>query len=141
MEKRVILVSHGKLSAGMAHSVQMICGENEELSYYSMMPGEHYSTIVDSIRSQAEAHPEIQYIVIADLLGGSVCNGCSELVSMENVKLVSGMNMGLVIELLLEEAPVTDEVIEEKLRENREIVRSVTMEYLNSRNSEDEDFF
>ena len=41
MEKKIILVSHGKLSKGMAHSVQMISGENEALSYYGMMPGEH----------------------------------------------------------------------------------------------------
>lgn len=38
MEKKVILVSHGKLSEAMMHSVQMIIGKNEALSCYGIMP-------------------------------------------------------------------------------------------------------
>ena len=36
--KKIILVSHGKLSEGMLHSVQMIIGKNEDLSCMGMMP-------------------------------------------------------------------------------------------------------
>lgn len=36
---KLILISHGKLSEGMAYSAQMIAGENENLSYYGLMPG------------------------------------------------------------------------------------------------------
>lgn len=143
VDKKVILVSHGKLSEGMAHSTQMICGENEDLSYYGMMPGEHYTAIVEAIKEKASANPDTQYIVIADLLGGSVCNGCTELIGMENVKLISGMNMGLVIDLLFAAAPVSDEDIEESLRACKETIANVTPKYIKSKEPDGDanDFF
>lgn len=140
MEKKIILVSHGKLSEGMAHSVQMICGEQEGLSYYGMMPGEHYSPIVDTIRAQAEASPDSQFIIITDMLGGSVCNGCTELVNLENVKLISGMSMGLVIELLFENAPMSDETIEMKIKNSKEVMIHVTPSYIEANETEDSFF-
>jgi mannose/fructose-specific phosphotransferase system component IIA len=36
---KMILISHGKLSEGMAYSAQMIAGQNPDLSYYGLMPG------------------------------------------------------------------------------------------------------
>lgn len=140
MKKKLILVSHGKLSEGMMHSVQMICGESDELSCYGMMPGEHYAEIVQKIHEQSKEHPDTQYIVLADLLGGSVCNGCTELVGCDNVNLISGMNMGLVMELLLEPAPVSEETIEEKLKNSKEAMLHVTPSYISGQNQE-EDFF
>lgn len=141
MNKKIILVSHGKLSKGMAHSVQMICGENEDLSYYGMMPGEHYSTMVDAIRTQAQENTDTQYIVIADLFGGSVCNGCTELTTLENVKLISGMNMAIVLELIFAEAPITDEMIETCLDNCKNVIRQVKVEEVMEEKTDDSDEF
>ena len=142
MEKKVILVSHGKLSEGMMHSVQMITGKNEALSCYGMMPGEHYSIIVDAIEKEAKANLEIQYIIIADLFGGSVCNGCTSLTNLPNVKLVSGMNMGLVIEMVLAQAPVSDEMIAEGLASCKEGITYISNDLVKSQSdNSDENFF
>lgn len=135
MDKKVILVSHGKLSEGMAHSVQMICGENKELSYYGMMPGEHYTSIVDEIKKSACENPDTQHIIIADLLGGSVCNGCTELIELENVKLISGMNMGLIVEMLFMSAPVKNEDIVQSLTLCKEAMIHITPEYIGGKES------
>lgn len=138
----MILVSHGKLSAGMMHSVQMIVGKSEDLSCYSMMPGEHYSAIVNAIEAKAKADSKTQYIIIADLFGGSVCNGCTSLINLPNVKLISGMNMGLVIAMLLAEAPVSDELIASCIEESKMGIINVTSEFIKSQNDvSDEKFF
>ena len=124
------------------HSIQMIIGKNESLSCYGMMPGEHYSLIVDAIEIEAKANTETQYIIIADLFGGSVCNGCASLTDLPNVKLISGMNMGLVIEMVLAPAPVSDEMIAEGLASCKEGITHVSNDLvkLQSDNS-DENFF
>lgn len=135
-------MSHGKLSEGMMHSVQMIIGKNESLSYYGMMPGEHYSTIVDAIEVKAKANTETQYIIIADLFGGSVCNGCTGLTSLPNVKLISGMNMGIVIEMVLAPAPVSDEMIAERIKNCKEGITHVSNALVKSQSdNSDENFF
>lgn len=142
MEKKVILVSHGKLSEGMMNSIQMIIGKNEALSCYGMMPGEHYSIIVDAIEKEAKVNSETQYIIIADLFGGSVCNGCTSLTSLSNVKLISGMNMSLVIEMVLAPAPVTDEMIAEGIESCKPGITHVSNDLVKSQsNNSDENFF
>lgn len=139
MDKKIILVSHGKLSAGMLHSVQMIVGEREDLCCYGMMPGEHYQPIVDTIEETLKANPDTQYMVIADLLGGSVCNGMMTLIHHPNMKLIAGMNMGLVINLLLEPEAMTDGQIESKIQEAKDIITLVKPESLDVKG--DDDFF
>lgn len=142
MDKKIILVSHGKLSAGMLHSLQMIIGENESLSCLSMMPGEHYSIVSDKVEAMAKENPNTQFIVVADLYGGSVCNGCTPLVQMENVKLISGLNMGLVIELLFAPSPMSDEDIQAKIDTCKSGILHITTKYIEEQNqSSDDDFF
>lgn len=142
LEKKVILVSHGKLSEGMMHSIQMIIGKNEAVSYYGMMPGEHYSTIVEAIEVEVKTNMETQYVIIADLFGGSVCNGCTSLTNLPNVKLISGMNMALVIEMVLAPAPVDDEMIAEAIENCKEGIKNVSTNFVNSQNNNsDENFF
>ena len=105
------------------------------------MPGEHYSTIVDTIETEAKSNSEAQYILIADMFGGSVCNGCTSLISLPNVKLISGMNMGLVIEMILATAPVSDEVIAEGIENCKIVIIQVSKDFVKSQsNSSDESF-
>lgn len=140
MKKKLILVSHGTLSEGMAYSAQMICGEDENLSFYGMMPGEHYAPIVEAVRKEAQEHPDTQYLVLADLFGGSVCNGCTELAQLPNLRLISGMNLALVIALMFAEAPVSDETLEKYLREGQAGIREIKIDPEETNNDE-EDFF
>lgn len=128
MDKKMILVSHGKLSAGMLHSVQMIVGENPDISCMGMMPGEHYQPMVDEVERLLKENPDTQYLVVADLLGGSVCNGMTALTGYPNMKLIAGMNMGLVINLLLAPGALSDEEIDAKINEAKAINQRVVLE-------------
>ena len=138
MNKKIILVSHGKLSAGMLHSVQMIVGENPDVSCMGMLPGEHYQPMVDEVERQLKENPDTQYIVVADLLGGSVCNGMTTLTGYPNIKLIAGMNMGLVISLILSPGALSDEEIDAKILEAKDMNHRVLLEKTEDR---EEDFF
>ena len=142
MDKKIILVSHGELSKGMLNSLQMIIGENEALSCYGMMPGEHYSVVCNEVEKLAKENPNTQYIVVADLLGGSVCNGCIPLIQNENIKLVSGMNMGLIIELLFAPSPMSNEDIDEKINLCKDGITHVSAQYIKEQDeNSNDDFF
>lgn len=140
-KKRIILVSHGKLSAGMLHSIQMIIGENEDVSSMGMMPGEHYQPMVDAVEKKLKENPDTQYVVVADLMGGSVCNGMTTLLQYPNMKLVAGMNMGLVINLVLSPGVLTDEEIDAKVAEANAVNHRIHPEVLTESGSGEEDFF
>lgn len=102
--RKIILISHGKLSEGMAYSAQMVAGEKDNLSYYGLMPGELVEDMIAEIRAEIETDPDNQYLVVSDVFGGSVCNGSITLQDLPNVKLATGMNLLLVIQLLFSDS-------------------------------------
>ncbi|WP_302326590.1 PTS sugar transporter subunit IIA [Enterocloster lavalensis] len=121
--RNVILISHGKLSEGMAHSAQMVAGEKSSLSWYGLMPGELVEDLIGKVRAQVEKDPDNQYLIISDVFGGSVCNGSVTLQDLPNVKLATGMNLLLVIQLLFSDEEMTDEEFESAVQASIETVR------------------
>lgn len=118
-KKKVILISHGKLSAGMADSVAMIIGNVENLSYYGLQPGEMPEMIADSIEALVDNESDTQFVILADLLGGSVSNAVSRLSMRENVVLINGMNMGLVISILLHNGILSQAELDTLIEESK----------------------
>lgn len=123
--RKVILISHGKLSEGMAYSAQMVAGEKDNLSYYGLMPGELVEDMMAEIRTRIEADPDNQYLVVSDVFGGSVCNGSIALQNLPNVKLATGMNLLLVIQLLFSDSEMTDREFEELVASSVDTVKVI----------------
>ena len=128
MSKKVVLVSHGRLSEGMASAVEMVFGKNEDLSYLGLLPDGNVVELIGGLREQVAANPDDQYIVVADIFGGSVCNqSLQQLSEFDNVKLVSGMNMGLVVSILAMPGELSDETLAQMVAESRDGVKLVEL--------------
>lgn len=119
---KIILISHGDLSKAMAKSAQMITGERTNLFYYGLYPGEHPSEMINRIKNQVKNNREDNFIIIADICGGSVCNAAIELIELKNVKLLSGMNLALVIDVILE-TETSDEELNEKINNAKDGIK------------------
>ena len=128
MSKKVVLVSHGRLSEGMASAVEMVFGKNEDLSYLGLSPDGNVVELIGDLREQVAANPNDQYIVVADIFGGSVCNqSLQQLSEFDNVKLVAGMNMGLVVSILAMPGELSDEMLAQMVAESRDGVKVVEL--------------
>ena len=132
---KVILASHGKLAEGMYDSVKMIIGNVDHLSFYGLKEGQDNNEIAKAIESFIMERREDTYIIVCDLLGGSVSNAVSRLSVLDNVYVINGMNMGLVISLLLENGKLDEERINELIDESKTGINLVS---LSSNSSEDE---
>lgn len=105
--KKVILASHGDLSKGMLKSLQMIIGETPcDLETFSLYPGENASDYAKKLEEEACIHPEIDYVIIADILGGSVHTAFIQILQHPNIYLYSGMNLSLVLEMVMSQDDV-----------------------------------
>lgn len=139
MDKRVILVSHGRLAEGMAGSVSMIFGAAVEA--HCLLPDGDVSELGSAVRASVLARPDEQSVIVADILGGSVCNQClQDLYGLDNVKIVAGMSLPLVIGLLSVDGAVTDADIERAVADATATTGLVTLEADNVADGED-DFF
>ena len=140
MDKRVVLVSHNRLAEGMAGTVKMIFGA--DVDAHCLTPDGSVAELGEAVREGVLAHPDEQTVVVADILGGSVCNQClQDLYGMDNVKIVAGMSLPLVIGLLSVDGALTDGDIEQAIEDARATTQLVTLEVADDPADAEDDFF
>ena len=128
MDKKVVLVSHGRLAEGAASAIEMVFGKSDDLLYLGLTTDGNVVELVDGLRSEVEVNDDIQYVVLADIFGGSVCNQClQQLSACDNVKLVSGLNMALALGVLSVPGKISDEELARVISDAREGVREVAL--------------
>lgn len=95
--KDIILVSHGNLSKELKKSVEMIMGPQDHIHTLSLKEGEspeEFKKAFEVITSDLQ-----NYVVFADLLGGTPCNVVTRkiLEDNKNIDIFTGMNMPMII--------------------------------------------
>lgn len=126
MDKNVVLVSHGRLAAGVADAVQMVFGASAGLKAYGLAPDGNVVELIAGLRDEAAAHADAQYVVLADIYGGSVCNQClQQLAELPNVKLVAGLSMALALGVLAVPGALDEAQLAQVIADAREGVREV----------------
>lgn len=96
MGKQLVLISHGRFCEELKKSTEMIMGPQEGIHTVALLPEEG----PEDFRKKFEAVIEQldDFVVFADLLGGTPCNVVSRFIlEGRPVQLYAGMNMPMVI--------------------------------------------
>lgn len=138
---KLILISHGKLSEGMAFSAQMIAGEASNLLWYGLMPGgDVEQDVIAPVRKALHAEPDTQFLILSDLYCGSVYNATFGLQQEPNALIGTGMNLSLVVNLLMDlEDGFTPESFSQAIADSREY--TMVLPTLETSDDSAEDFF
>lgn len=116
---KIILASHGGLSAGMLDSVKMIVGDLAEgVETFSLLPGCNPSEYAGELRERI-SHSSEHFVIVCDIKGGSVYNALIQLLDMDNIEIISGMNMNIVLELVIKNSSGNID-IDNALKEGKE---------------------
>ncbi|WP_334332204.1 PTS sugar transporter subunit IIA [Companilactobacillus sp. HBUAS59544] len=132
---QVILISHNKLAEGILSAAKMIAGDQIEAKAYGLMPGENPQDKVKQI--EKELDPEAHTLILADLFGGSMANAAIPLSVKDNVRLITGLNLALALQVILEH-PWSDAEIEKTIGRAQENIQEVKVD---AKADEDESFF
>ena len=99
MTKQLVLVSHGRFCEELKKSTEMIMGPLDFIHTVPLLPEEGIDDF--TAKFSATVKDLDDYIVFADLLGGTPCNVVSRLI-LEGlqIELYAGMNMPMVIEFI-----------------------------------------
>jgi len=103
-------VSHGDLSSGILNSIKLIAGDIDNVEAMQLYPGGDPKDLVNKIEQDIKSNIETQIIIFTDLKGGSVHNAMISLCVHENVNIISGFNLGMVLDTVL--SSETDQVKE-----------------------------
>jgi mannose/fructose-specific phosphotransferase system component IIA len=100
--KRILILTHGKFADGIADSLRMISGI-EDISTISISDADSPTDVKARIDAFiAEAEPEDHLIVLTDIQGGSSTQAAFPyLQTQKNLHLVTGLNLGLLLEIAL----------------------------------------
>lgn len=109
--KNIILISHGDMAAGVKSSLEMIVGVQAHVHVVSLRPDG------DNIQFEKDLKEKMKALngpalIIADLLGGTPCNVALKNYAEENdVEIIAGMSLPLVIEATLNQQAKVEELI------------------------------
>lgn len=108
--RKFVLASHGYLAKGLKHTVELIMGEQSDISVLCGYTPE-CEDVKKAIARIAETDGEEELIVLTDVFGGSINNEFMHYLGEgKKYHLIAGMNVPIVIELL--ELGATDSVKE-----------------------------
>ena len=131
--RKVILASHGRFAKGIEDSVNMIIGKQENLKTFGMRAGENATDFAEKIKEEILENPDTEFVILTDLYGASVCTAMSLLSEYQNVKVFSGMNLGMVLDILTDAG--TENGADTWIEDARSGIREVRIEI-----TEQEDF-
>lgn len=119
--RKILIATHGTFAMGAKSSLDIIIGEMENVFFIQAYVNEN-KTIEEELNNILKDLREGEELVIfSDLLGGSITNQILRYASGENVHLVSGFNLPLLIDVLLAdtETPIAD-VLEASIHNAKE---------------------
>lgn len=100
-KKAALIITHGNFGIELLKSVEMIMGEQEDAVALGLNLGDDVDALraeADRIISENEKNDK-ETIVLVDLLGGSPSNVGLYMLKNHDIKLVTGVNIVMLIEL------------------------------------------
>lgn len=101
-QRAILVIAHGEFAIELVRSAEMIMGPLENVEALALRPGNS----VDDLREEANAIVEknkengFETVVLVDLLGGSPSNVALSLLAKNDLKILTGVNMPMLIEMV-----------------------------------------
>lgn len=110
--RKFLIATHGTFSSGIKSSLDIIIGQMENVFIIEAYVDGNKSIedALNNVLKQVNDNDEL--IVFSDLLGGSITNQVLRYALKENVHVVSGINLPLLIDVMLAdtETPVAEAI-------------------------------
>jgi len=99
--KGIVLISHGPMAKGLYETTQWFFGKDiNQYEYLCLQEDDQQADFIKKIKDKIlKTDSGEGVIVFIDLLGGTPCNSCIDLMS-DSIQLITGMNLTIVLELL-----------------------------------------
>lgn len=136
---KIILASHGGMSAGVKDTVQMVLGDLPNL-YTAATERDETESILTVVRRLLDGfEASDQVYILTDVLGGSVNNDMITLLGeYPDLTIICGMNLSLVLALAMVNEPLSPGELENIIGQAREQIVNCT-ELLRSAAGEEEE--
>lgn len=99
----IIITGHGKIASGILSSISLIYGETEKLSAIDFTEDISPELLEEKISLEIDRLNENGVLIFSDIVGGTPFKSASIIsLKKENVKVIGGMNLPMILEVLSE---------------------------------------
>ena len=125
--RKFLLATHGAFASGIKSSLEMITGENENVHIIGAYTEGNKPIESELNNILAGCQPGDELIIFTDIAGGSITSEILRLTRMENVYVIAGMNLPLLLDIVLADPEIpADEIIESGISTAREQILFVS---------------
>lgn len=123
METKIVIATHGDFAKGIYDSLEMIAGTQNQVELLCAYKDVaiDYADCIKQIVIRHNYQKE-HLLVITDLLGGSVNNEFMKYIETYPFFLMTGLNLGLLLELCIYREEMNEQVLEEMVERSKEYV-------------------
>lgn len=134
---KIYLLSHGRLASGMKNTIELLAGQQSNLIAFDSYL-ENGPDLIEFLQKLAKGHAP--FIVVTDLLGGSVNRLALEKLASKDVYLISGMNVALVLSLVLLGCEADTKQIKRTIDASKNSMQMLLPNSVNKEDVAEEDF-
>ena len=124
--KQILIATHGKIASGIRYTAELIVGKMAEITTIDA-----YVTPEDNVEKKFEEyfaqHENDRIFVFTDLMGGSVNQKLLGYSQKENVTLITGTNLPVLMQVMMADDDVTEDEIREFIDDAREELQVVDL--------------
>ncbi|QRN83820.1 PTS sugar transporter subunit IIA [Chloroflexota bacterium] len=99
---QLLLVSHGNLAKAMLESAEMIVGPQPDIRALGLKAEDSPEAFGEKIYEILEAWKNEDVMVLSDIRSGTPFNATSKLMQRFKFRHISGINLGMLIEALID---------------------------------------
>lgn len=136
--KKILIATHGTFASGTESTVRFLMGNVGNITCINAYVDQDENLVETLERYFAQIRPEDQVIVLTDIKGGSVNQKIVPYAVRENVFLVAGFNLPLLVALAIAPEGITKDGIKQYIEDSRNQMELVE---LDNQEGQDEDFF
>lgn len=110
--RRFIISTHGNFGKSLIRSAKLITGSDVPFQSIEMEEANTTDDVRHALRAALSGMgPTDELVILTDILGGSVCNTCTEFMLADSrTHLLAGVNLSMILTMFFwdEETPVED---------------------------------
>ncbi len=99
----LLVTGHGSFGSGITSAVDLIAGKQENYQYVDFLPTYNLDDLDREMRKALDKLKDCNgVLILCDLLGGTPFNKAAEIsTQMENVNVVAGTNLSMMLEVTM----------------------------------------
>ncbi|GFZ34000.1 hypothetical protein CSC2_45260 [Clostridium zeae] len=96
----IIAISHGSYAEALINSIEMIYGKQEKIKTICLEINKSIDSLRQKIEQTIKELDVEEVLILVDLLGGTPYNAACLFMDRDNVNVVTGMNMPMILEII-----------------------------------------